>query len=439
MRTYPRPTARPRVESLERRDMPSCTFQVKSGTLTVTGDGAGNAIQVEESATQVVAQCDGTSRSYSASTLSRVRIVGGNGDDRAEFLLVAPLTRQRAVTIDLGSGHDSAAVRSAGQAIAVGGTLDATINGKAGNDRIDWEVDAEIDGTARLLAYGDGDHDLLHAFTSPRPGSTGSIRVSLDGSAGDDDLANILVDQSGGTIFPTRSLAGGMGNDHCQGTSGATFQSCEFAEGFVRVVSFGGQLWGVKHGASLGPGPNEFSDSLQNAWVDESGRAHLAITNRDGRWQASELVGLRPLGYGTYTWTIEGDFPNFDVNTVLGLFLYRDDFNEIDFELARWGDPAALNSQFVVQPWAADSMHRFSSGAAGQLTVRLTWNGVSVQARAWAGLDTSLPPLAEWLYAGPKVSKMNLHPRMNFWLMSGLAPENGLPHEVTIRSFAYEP
>ena len=427
-------------ESLESRRVMACTFGVKSATLTITGDGAANQVRVQESATALVASCDGVSRTYAPGTLAKVSVAAGVGDDSVTYETIEALSRSRTVAIDLGAGRDVATVQTNGQPIAATRVLDVSINGRAGDDDIDWQVDSEVDGTARLSAFGGADKDVLHAFSTARPGSTGVLTVATDGGAGNDDVTNVLLNQSGGTLVATRSLVGGLGWDHCQWTPGATVQTCEFGESFARLVPFAGQYWGVKAGAFLGPGPNHFSDSEQNVWVDAQGHAHLAINQQAGNWQSAEMVGLRPMGHGTYTWTISApNLGSFDPNTILGLFLYRDDNNEVDFELARWGDPNNANGQFVVQPWGSDSMSRFSTGAATQLTISLTWNGTSVRGRCWEGTDTSVAPLRDWTYAGAKVSQQRMHPRMNFWLMSGLAPLNGQAHEVTLESFHFVP
>ncbi len=37
----------------------------------------------------------------------------------------------------------------------------------------------------------------------------------------------------------------------------------------------------------VGPGPNVFSDSPENVWVDAAGQLHMRITARDGQWPGS--------------------------------------------------------------------------------------------------------------------------------------------------------
>jgi hypothetical protein len=121
------------------------------------------------------------------------------------------------------------------------------------------------------------------------------------------------------------------------------------------TVSFSGYSWTVKKSgaARVGPGLNYFAK--KNAWVDSSGRLHLAITKRR-HWTVGEVVNTRSLGYGTYTWVLVSRVDNLDPNMVLGPFVYDSDpsFNhrETDIEASRWGnalDPT--NAQFVVQPY----------------------------------------------------------------------------------------
>ena len=58
----------------------------------------------------------------------------------------------------------------------------------------------------------------------------------------------------------------------------------------VRWISFSGYDWWVKTSFGLvGPGPNYFSDSTNNVWLDAQGRLHLRITNRSNQWQCAEV------------------------------------------------------------------------------------------------------------------------------------------------------
>jgi hypothetical protein len=59
---------------------------------------------------------------------------------------------------------------------------------------------------------------------------------------------------------------------------------------------------------AVGPGPNVFSDSASNVWVDGSGRLHLKLTYSKGRWRCAEVINTQSLGRGRYTFEL--DSPN---------------------------------------------------------------------------------------------------------------------------------
>ncbi len=107
------------------------------------------------------------------------------------------------------------------------------------------------------------------------------------------------------------------------------------------TLTFSGYTWTIKKSGAhrVGPGPNYFSK--KNAWVDSSGRLHLAITKVGRHWAVGEVVNTRSLGYGTYTWVLASRVDNLDPNMVLGLFTYDSNpaYNnrEIDIEASRSG------------------------------------------------------------------------------------------------------
>jgi hypothetical protein len=122
-------------------------------------------------------------------------------------------------------------------------------------------------------------------------------------------------------------------------------------------LHWSGYDWWVKKSSSpVGPGPNYFSDSTNNVFLDAQGRLHLRITQVSNQWQCAELVMQRTLGHGAYAFHLGSPVDALDRNIVLGLFTWSDQpaFNhrEIDFEAGRWADPADYqNAQFVVQPY----------------------------------------------------------------------------------------
>ncbi len=158
------------------------------------------------------------------------------------------------------------------------------------------------------------------------------------------------------------------------------FLLCVFFVGFVRegfcqekkpsgprTISFSGHKWKVKNSrhTKTGPGPNYFSDSEDNVWVDGTDQLHLKITNKTGRWFCAEVINEKNLGYGRYIFYLASRVDQLNENVVLGLFTWSDapeyTHRELEFEFSKWGQPGGPNVQFVVQPYEVDGhIHKFN-------------------------------------------------------------------------------
>jgi hypothetical protein len=213
-----------------------------------------------------------------------------------------------------------------------------------------------------------------------------------------------------------------------------------------RSINFSGQAWSVKSsaGALWGPGPNRFSDSSDNVWVDELGRLHLKISFRDGAWHCAEVVSQASFGYGSYRFTVESPLDALDAQAVLGLFTWNDDpaFNhrELDIEFARWGNPQdATNAQFVVQPYnTRGNLQRWTlQPGYATTTHQFRWTKSSVVFSSTSAGNT----LAQWTYGKrngiPRPGGENA--RINLWLFQGLPPQGGAPIEVIVSRFEFLP
>src|SRR5262245_44168916 len=79
------------------------------------------------------------------------------------------------------------------------------------------------------------------------------------------------------------------------------------ADAATRTLSFSGYTWNVKSSgkSKVGPGPNYFSDSTSNVWVDAQGRLHLKITVSRNKWSCAEVVSQLSFGYGTYRFYLD--------------------------------------------------------------------------------------------------------------------------------------
>jgi hypothetical protein len=242
------------------------------------------------------------------------------------------------------------------------------------------------------------------------------------------------------TVAPTPTMAGQI----------ETATSVE-AETYSRTIEFSGQEWKVKtSNERVGPGPNYFSDSSENVWVDENGQLHLKMTYKDGRWYCAEVVTADPLGYGSYQFRLASRVEQLDKQAVLGLFTWdtlapQYHYREIDIELSRWGEETGLNAQFVVQPWdLPGNRHRFDiEPQAGFSTHSFVWTPQSVQFLSFIGDAQSADPqdiVEQWSYTGVDIPPAGPgNARINLWLLGGTPPSNGQEIEVILSSFTYIP
>ncbi|MBP7747715.1 MAG: hypothetical protein KA383_16485 [Phycisphaerae bacterium] len=223
----------------------------------------------------------------------------------------------------------------------------------------------------------------------------------------------------------------------------------------ARTLAFAGRAWSVKHAAHVGPGWNYFSADPEIVWVAPEG-LHLRIAHRDGRWLCSEVVGHDSPGYGLYVFTIDTCVAELDPRIVLGLFTW-DTYaaaalpgqdQEIDVEFSRWGDPAKVNAQYVVQPWdQPGNLYRFEVDCVGptqRTTHTFDWQPDRISFASYYG-DFALVPAEEdviqrWCYTGGDIPVPDGETvRMNLWLNNPAGPLDGQDAEVVIADFHYAP
>lgn len=217
-----------------------------------------------------------------------------------------------------------------------------------------------------------------------------------------------------------------------------------------RWLGFSGYDWWVKSSVEpVGPGPNYFSSTTNNVWVDEEGQLHMRITYRSNRWECAEVVSARTFGYGAYRFELMSRVDTLDANAILGLFTWSDDpaynYREMDIECARWSNPADPNNiQYIVQPDLNGHKVRFAVPTG--LTNSTHWfrwetNRVTFQSQRGSYVPNPWPSqiINTWVYtlAIPRTGDENV--RLNLWLNKGWAPANGQEVEMLIRSFEFVP
>lgn len=248
------------------------------------------------------------------------------------------------------------------------------------------------------------------------------------------------------------------------------------APGKPRTIEFSGLRWVVKQSPTpVGPGRNYFSGRGEDVWVDKEGKLHLTIAQHDGKWWSTEVYTEKSLGYGTYTYTVEGRPDRLDKNAVFGLFTwanstFKSDANsEIDVEFARWGDPAQKILQYSVHPTRGPDLpdrgiyrERFFEEEvkieSGVSTHRIVWTPESVRVSSFDGAR----PLAEWACEGkpPRRAKdggqisepigiprpgRDTRAHVNLWQVDsdgdglGEPPSDGREVEIVVEKFEFVP
>ncbi len=214
-----------------------------------------------------------------------------------------------------------------------------------------------------------------------------------------------------------------------------------------REIDFSGLKWTVKKSEFLVGPPsagNYFSDRVEDVWADALGRLHLRISNHNGRWYCSEVIGKNSFGYGTYRFVLDSDPAAVDYNAVFGLFTWDDTapspYREIDIEFSRWGTAGDPNSQYVLQLWdQPNHRHRFNlPSLTNSSTHSLTWS----QNALTFSSNTGSTPLQSWTYTGsgiPTPGAEKTH--INIWIVGGstVPPSDNATVEVIVRRFEFVP
>ena len=205
------------------------------------------------------------------------------------------------------------------------------------------------------------------------------------------------------------------------------------------TIQFAGITWNVRTGSG-GPGPNNWSNSTDNVWVDGEGQLHLKIRKVGNTWYCSEIFAQHSFGYGEYRFYVANNVETYDPEIVVGLFNYETDLREIDIEFSKWGNPANVSGWYTIQPVVAGNQHSFALNLSGDYsTHKYIWNSSNIFFQSYHGHSAALPSpdklISEWTYTGnniPPVGNERLH--INFWLMGGHAPVNQQDAELVVKA-----
>jgi hypothetical protein len=169
------------------------------------------------------------------------------------------------------------------------------------------------------------------------------------------------------------------------------------------------------------------------------------MTDRNGTWTCADVSLTRSLGYGTYTFVVQGS-ARLNPSAVVGLYTWDDirsgDFrNELDIELSRWGDPKNKNAQYVVQPfYVPENVFRFVV-PPGVVTHSLRWEPGKVSFRSVKGasLDSTATPISQHVFTSGIPSPASERAHIDLYEFHHLTNPTHQPSEVVIEKFEYLP
>ncbi|MEM9075169.1 MAG: hypothetical protein AAGE52_42115 [Myxococcota bacterium] len=143
------------------------------------------------------------------------------------------------------------------------------------------------------------------------------------------------------------------------------FRPSEWSDPF----SVWGHPWQTRVGGPTGPG--------NNRWMRAEVSEESIVLRVDDR--STEITTPLPPPPVEVVVELEGDLHTLDPSVVLGVFLYRNDTSEVDFEVTRWGDPDADNAQVVIAPARPERMWRFPLEVSERTLVRFRWRARTIE------------------------------------------------------------
>jgi hypothetical protein len=196
-------------------------------------------------------------------------------------------------------------------------------------------------------------------------------------------------------------------------------------------LNWDGLTWDVRSGGGA-PGPNTWN--ANGVYIDDQNRLHLTIVKNLGVWKCSEVDSRNKYGYGTFTWTVASPVFSYNKNSVVGLFTYLDDSQELDVEISRWGVASGNNLWYSVQPYSLSGNNQGSlENYMGTTIHTIDWQPSSIKFKS---TTENGQVLSEFTYTG-KIPSNPQHAIMNLWLTKGLAPSDGKNIDLIISDFSY--
>ncbi len=204
----------------------------------------------------------------------------------------------------------------------------------------------------------------------------------------------------------------------------------------MKIIEFADFTWKIKESdeQKVGPGPNVFSSSAENVYVDSEG-LHLKTSVNTTSYKAAEVILTTPLGFGTYEFEVVGDLNKLEKNTVFGAFLYEDDEHEIDIEFS----PKMVGKnegQYVIQPGKIEgNVFKFRIPKLTKSFHSITWEPeqIKFESRNLSSGKLIHQEIYEGEYIPQKQAALMI---FNLWMYLGKKPKRS--EEVIISDFHFK-
>ena len=229
------------------------------------------------------------------------------------------------------------------------------------------------------------------------------------------------------------------------GCTKSTTKAADRVDTSERHIQFAGYDWIVRStgGGAQGPGPNHFSSSEQNVWVDHLGRLHLRITKVNGVWYSAEVTLRKVYGFARYAVELQSSLGHFDPQVVGAFFIYKNDTEEADIEFSTWGKPGDNNAQYVIQPGDQQgNKYRFMwpNEVPSTSVHMIDWQESKSRFASYTGkiADTATAghKIATWEYQGADNPRdQDARVKLNLWLFKGQPPTDGMEAEMVVSDF----
>lgn len=200
-------------------------------------------------------------------------------------------------------------------------------------------------------------------------------------------------------------------------------------------LNWAGETWNIRAGTGSPCAASTWNPN--GAWVDAAGRLHLRLQRMpNGQFACVEIETVRRMSFGQYNFDVSGPIGAIDPNVVLGMFLYppkdvgKDGTNEIDIEIARWGNANAAPINYTAWYRSHKGNRHTSIDVAPTLDhaiFNLNWQPDSV---TWTSDIAKSKPVGFQGDLALKPQKLMI----NLWLFRQSAPSDGREEEFVIRS-----